>query len=559
MRNKPFSSSSYATPCEWKSRVQTINNAEVSVYQPVQTTTPVVVTTPSLSVGNDPTFSVNKIKRTVAEILADTTHAPITCQALINSADTAVFASTNSNGYHLLPVSGKKIHEHLSSGNITEIKTSGSIEAGKNLDVTSHLGRARIGQGTYDTAAGTTGSLVTFSHHDCSGNDYALLQTDVGETMLNCKTGQRITFTNQGVEKMRVHSNGFVGINQVAPTVELEVGGDIKATNLTTTGSIESGSGDVMLRVMSGFQTNGNLVFGRADVTDETRSSAINVSNSYLNSANKMKFELHNGTARTTAMTLTGEGRVGIGTTNPNFTLDVNGSFKAHTVETNRLYASAYNLSAISPDVWALAGDTTAYEGGGNITKSSAVSIKNLNGIPFWFFGDNDSDVTINNAITHGNTWTIAIAITKKPESEGVIFAQLPTSETAHGSENNHRIGWGANINGDEYRPSGGGWNTGAYVSIPDESTLIVRRNGTGANSISVFLNGGLVYQTQYTEGYSGGTITKMRLGQINRYSNYQNQTPLYMGIAAVAAWSSSVSNNNIRKFVNYQSLTTKA
>jgi hypothetical protein len=31
------------------------------------------------------------------------------------------------------------------------------------------------------------------------------------------------------------------------------------------------------------------------------------------------------------------------------------------------------------------------------------------------------------------------------------------------------------------------------------------------------------------------------------------------MGIAAVAAWSSVVSDNNIRKYVNYQSLTTKA
>ena len=185
----------------------------------------------------------------------------------------------------------------------------------------------------------------------------------------------------------------ILGINQQGPTQALDVGGNIKATNLTTTGSIESGSGDVMLRVMSGFQTNGNLVFGRADQTGEQRSSAINVSNSYLNSANKMTFSVHDGQtnvnpSRTTVMTLTGDGRVGIGTTNPNFTLDVNGSFKAHTVETNRLYASAYNLSAISPDVWALAGDTTAYEGGGAITKSSAVSVKNLNGVPFWFFGD---------------------------------------------------------------------------------------------------------------------------------------------------------------------------
>ena len=145
MSNIPFKSSSHiSSSSEWKSEITTVNNVDVRVYEPVDTTTPVVITAPSFSVGTDPTFSLNKIKRTVAEILADTIHAPITCQALINSADTAVFASTNSNGYHLLPVSGKKIHEHFSSGNITEIKTSGGIEAGKNLDVTSNLGRSRI-------------------------------------------------------------------------------------------------------------------------------------------------------------------------------------------------------------------------------------------------------------------------------------------------------------------------------------------------------------------------------------------------------------------------------
>jgi hypothetical protein len=127
MRNKPFSSSSYAAPCEWKSRVQKINNVDVAVYEPTQTTTPVVVTTPSLSVGTDPTFSVNKIKKTVDEILADNIHAPITCQALMNSADTGVITSFDSKGYHSLPVSGQNIHEHFSSGNISELKTSGNI------------------------------------------------------------------------------------------------------------------------------------------------------------------------------------------------------------------------------------------------------------------------------------------------------------------------------------------------------------------------------------------------------------------------------------------------
>ena len=461
---------------------------------------------------------------------------------------------------------------NLNAANIT---TSGSIEAGKNADVISHFGRGRIGHfDITNQQTGATSTAVSFSHHDCdTGTNFSLLQTEDGETLLNSDTGKHTEFRLGGVEKMRLHTNGFLGINQQGPTQALDVGG-----NIQTTGDIKSTDSGSIIEV--GKNTDGVSHINRARIESASfvgPGSFVSFSHHDCELGNNIALvQTHEGetwlnseTGKTLTFRIGGlekmrvhsDGNVGIGTTSPDYKLDVNGSFKAHTVETNRLYASAYNLSSISPDVWALAGDTTAYEGGGAITKSSAVSVKNLNGIPFWFFGDNDSDVTISNTIATGNTWTIALAITKKPESHGVIFAQLPLSETAHGSENNHRIAWSGSINGDEYRPSGGGWSTGGYISIPDESTLIVRRNGTGANSLSVFLNGGLVYQTQYTEGwqYNGGAITKMRLGQINRYSGYIKQTPLYMGIAAVAAWNTFVDDNNIRKFVNYQSLTTKA
>ena len=143
------------------------------VSQPVVTPPPgVSVNAPTLSVGTTPALQVGTIKQTVDELLGDNIDAPITCQALLDSADTAVFASTNNDGYHKLPPSGKKIHEHLSSGNITEIKTSGKIEAAKNAnDVISYFGKAAIGDVAFDDFAG-------FAHHDRAGitTDYALLQ-----------------------------------------------------------------------------------------------------------------------------------------------------------------------------------------------------------------------------------------------------------------------------------------------------------------------------------------------------------------------------------------------
>ena len=70
-----------------------------------------------------------------------------------------------------------------------------------------------------------------------------------------------------------------------------------------------------------------------SDVTDESRSSSINVYNSFQNSSNKMKFNIHNGSTsaptRTTVMTLTGEGRVSIGAASPSEKLHVGGNIKA--------------------------------------------------------------------------------------------------------------------------------------------------------------------------------------------------------------------------------------
>ena len=46
MTNIPFKSSSHIAPSEWKSEITTVNNVDVRVFEPVDTTTPVVVTAP---------------------------------------------------------------------------------------------------------------------------------------------------------------------------------------------------------------------------------------------------------------------------------------------------------------------------------------------------------------------------------------------------------------------------------------------------------------------------------------------------------------------------------
>ena len=255
--------------------------------------------------------------------------------------------------------------------------------------------------------------------------------------------------------------------------------------------------------------------------------------------------------------------RVGIGLGDgeaPRATLDVRGDINVQgTITTFRHpYGPSYSLTTISPDIWAIAGESTARIGGGAISYTSGVSIKYHNGVPMWFFGGRDENVDILNTINHTtNTWSVAIAIAKKPESWGALFNQISNDES--NSDTNHRFFWNGNFSIDEFRPSGNGGNTGtSYITIPDESVVYIKKTGTGTDEVYVYVNGGLVGRGTSAETYSGITPDKIRLGRRTRYSGYAEETPLYMGIAAIAVWDSTFGDFDISKYITYQSLTAK-
>ena len=351
--NKPFSSSSHAAPPEWKSKIATLNNEDVRVYEPTNTTTPVLITAPSLSVGDDLSVTVNKMKTTADEILADNIDNPITCQALLDSADTAVIAASNTDGYHKLPPSGKKIHAHFSSGNIAEIKTSGSIEAGTNFttgtadDTASYFGRARVGGGGYPHL-----NSATFIHRGLESSpndhtkDFAMSQQDQGTLILNTKKDKNLHFkTNGGEDQVNnntgnvgdrmtiyeagaVNTKGFVGINVFPPTERLHVDGNIKASGfieLETSQTAVSPAG-----ISISHQTEGGtpqLAFGTSNSVGGIKKTAIIAEG--LGSGgfgrSKLHFCLDNtlNTASPAAsvsnarLTILPDGNVGIGTTTP--------------------------------------------------------------------------------------------------------------------------------------------------------------------------------------------------------------------------------------------------
>jgi hypothetical protein len=173
-----------------------------------------------------------------------------------------------------------------------------------------------------------------------------------------------------------------------------------------------------------------------------------------------------------------------------------------------------------------------------------------------WFFGSRDESVDILNTINHTtNTWSVAIAIAKKPESSGALFNQITDNENYTGV--NHRFSWAGNFSVDEFPNSGNGGNTGvSYITIPDESVVFIKKEGTGTNKVKVYVNGGFVGQGTNAETYTGNTPTKIRLGHRTRFSNYSPETPLYAGFAAVAVWDSAIDFSDMSKYITYRSLT---
>jgi hypothetical protein len=251
---------------------------------------------------------------------------------------------------------------------------------------------------------------------------------------------------------------------------------------------------------------------------------------------------------------LVGVGYVGIGLDVPTEKLHVQGNIRCSGIlEHSRFYSSPYDLADLSPDVWAHAGDANAKTGGGSITSSSGVTIRRMNGIPMWFFNNRDCYVDINNTISTGDVFTIAICIAKKPESGGILFTQLSSTSS---DQTNHMITYDGKIRTDEFPPSGGGSATSNFLNIQDESVLVIRKSSNAIDGLQINYNGCLFENDRLNETFRGNTPSFIRLGMRGRFSGYVGNTAQNMGISAIACWSSYVSDANLKKYLTYQSIT---
>ena len=184
---------------------------------------------------------------------------------------------------------------------------------------------------------------------------------------------------------------------------------------------------------------------------------------------------IHNDGPITDHMTIRGNGNVGIGTTNPQYTLDVSGTIRA----TNNIYVGAHQVvttgdtGTVSNTM--LANSTISGVGLGsnleNLTAGNGISMENYNG-------------NTERTIALDDTFTVtgdiqAGTITANSDTEGIQLGQheikLTNATAAHYSLVNATYGSTYNL---EIRNTSSGLALGTFSSSDDDKTLMTFNSG---------------------------------------------------------------------------------
>ena len=266
------------------------------------------------------------------------------------------------------------------------VSASGALEAAKDSNTTSFLGRAAVGYNGF-------GDWATFAHIDHNNTTgYAVAQSNSGGTVLNRPTGTNLTFRENDDVQVKLLSGGNLGIGTDSPSELLHVNSgnvlisqSVGQIQFSESATDPSGTGNVVLRY-DGAGTGANNKFyiaseystwpqpgsgftyvpsnGRVGIGTDSPSKKLTIKTNWATtdydgifikdnndnfyvelgavstdagiskSAGYMR--LHNTTTNVTdGILLNGTGssyinggNVGIGTTDPSYMLDVNGTVR---------------------------------------------------------------------------------------------------------------------------------------------------------------------------------------------------------------------------------------
>ena len=140
-------------------------------------------------------------------------------------------------GHNTIYATGSNTNQELGlkgRGN-SGVVSKDHFKVASSLSVASASLIDNIHIGQHATGGGSSVGFISHSSASSSG-EYALAQNSSGLTTLNSKSGQPIQFDIGNSEKMRLHTNGYLGIGTTSPSTYLVVGEDGGGDSSATAG-----------------------------------------------------------------------------------------------------------------------------------------------------------------------------------------------------------------------------------------------------------------------------------------------------------------------------------
>ncbi|KAB5483650.1 hypothetical protein [Flagellimonas hadalis] len=163
-----------------------------------------------------------------------------------------------------------------------------------------------------------------------TSTNYGILSWDTDEAIIGGKAGKGLSLRADGGEKVRVSTNGFVGIGTTVPDAKLHVYGN------------NVGSGNILASIMLGKSNGPEIQAIQESTDDDVQGLSFRVKTSALAAA--PNFE---------ALRINRYGDVGIGTSAPDAKLAVNGNIHAKEVKVDLfgwpdyVFKKGYNLPTL--------------------------------------------------------------------------------------------------------------------------------------------------------------------------------------------------------------------
>lgn len=208
------------------------------------------------------------------------------------------------------------------------------------------------------SGTGTSAGLVVYNSSSGVNNSYGSIiagasAVDIRSSVNGTGTQLPLTFTIGASEAMRFDTSGNMGVGTTAPTSKLDLNGALTMRGMAAPAVSPAGQGRIYFdSVANKFKVSQN---GAAYV------DLVGATNSFVNGGNSFgavtslgtndNYNLDIKTNNTTKMTVAANGKVGIGKTNPGYTLDVVGTVSGTMLNSSLTTSAGGNYNGVAVDL----------------------------------------------------------------------------------------------------------------------------------------------------------------------------------------------------------------